>query len=230
MGKMRKRNRKRKRERILQLTGPGGISAHSARVRLRPSRPSSEERRRGRRRNAGPPARERGGLTALLGNGEARPGPVGGELRGGSPPSVRFSGGEVVAKHGRVKWVTRVGRIWPAGAYGGRSTAQWRVPAAAKPPVRFPATIGEAKWCLVIVSVWRSFGHSLIEQRKAREGEGSSPEQGRGHGGACLNVSGRREVGMAGVVWRRRGSSGSFYRRSGEGGGWGRRRAPVSSP
>jgi hypothetical protein len=50
-----------------------------------------------------------------------------------------------VAKHGRVKWVTGVGRIWPAGSYGGRSTAQWRMPAAVKPPVRFPATIGEAK-------------------------------------------------------------------------------------
>jgi hypothetical protein len=233
MGKMRKRNRKRKRERILQLTGPGGISAHSARGRgcvCGPVGPAARKRRRGRRRSAGPPARERGGLTALLGNGEARPGPVGGELRGGSPPSVRFSGGEVVAKHGRVKWVTRVGRIWPAGAYGGRSTAQWRVPAAAKPPVRCPATTGEAKWCPMIVSVWRSFGHSLIEQRKAREGEGSSPKQGRGHGGACLNGSGRREVGMAGVVWRGRGSSGSFYRHSGEGGGWGRRRAPASSP
>jgi hypothetical protein len=148
----------------------------------------------------------------------ARPGPIGGELRGGSPPSVRFSGGEGVAKHGRLEWVTMVGRIWPAGAYGGRSTTQWRVPTAAKPPVRFPATTGEAKWCLVIASVWRSFGHSLIEQRDAREGEGSSPEQGREHGGACLNSSGRRAVGMAGVVWRRRGSSGPFYRRSGEGG------------
>jgi hypothetical protein len=38
----------------------------------------------------------------------------------------------------------------------------------------------EAKWCLVIASVWRSFGHSLIEQRDARVGEGGSPEQGRG--------------------------------------------------
>jgi hypothetical protein len=98
------------------------------------------------------------------------------------------------------------------------------------PPVRFPATTGEAKWCLVIASVWRSFGHSLIEQRDAREGEGSSPEQGRGHGGARLNGSGRRAVRMAGVVWRRRCSSGPFYRRSGEGRGWGRRRAPASSP
>jgi hypothetical protein len=155
----------------------------------------------------------------------ARPGPVSGELRGGSPPSVRFSGGEGVAKHGRLEWVTMVGRIWPAGAYGGRSTAQWRVPAAAKPPVRFPAMTGEAKWCLVTASVWRSFGHNLIEQRDAREGEGSSPEQGREHDDACLNSSGRRAVGMAGVVWRRRGSSGPFYRRSGEGGGWGKRRA-----
>ena len=100
-----------------------------------------------------------------------------------------------MAKHGRLEWVTMVGRIWPAGAYGGRSTAQWRVPAAAKPPVRFPATTGEAKWCLVIASVWRSFGHSLIEQRDAREGEGSSPEQGRGHGGARLNGSGGGQRG-----------------------------------
>jgi hypothetical protein len=80
----------------------------------------------------------------------------------------------------------------------------------------------------VIVSVWQSFGHSLIEQRKAREGEESSPEQGREHGGACLNSSGRRAVGMAGVVWRRRGSGGPFYRRSeegGDGGGGEHRRA-----
>jgi hypothetical protein len=235
---MRKRNRKRKRERVLQLTGPGGnfgpLSAGArVRARLRPSGPAARKRGRGWRRSAGPPARERGGadgVTRQRRGGEARPGPVGSELRGGSPPSVRFSGGEAVEKHGRVKWVTGVGRIWPAGAYGGRSTAQWRMPAAAKPPVRFPATIGEAKWCPVIVSVWRSFGHSLIEQRKAREGDGSSPEQGREHGGACLNGSGRRAVGMAGVVWRRRGSGGPFYRRSEEGGGWGRRRAPASLP
>ena len=82
------------------------------------------------------------GVNGTEGGARARPGPVGGELRGGSPPSVRFSGGEGVAKHGRLEWVTMVGRIWPAGAYGGRSTAQWRVPAAAKPPVRFPATTG----------------------------------------------------------------------------------------
>jgi hypothetical protein len=134
-----------------------------------------------------------------------------------------------VAKHGRVKWVTRVGRIWPAGAYGGRSTAQWRVPTAAKPPVRFPATIGEARWCPVLVSVWWSFDHSLIEQRKAREGEGSSPEQGREHGGACLNGSGRRAVRMAGVVWRRRGSGGGPFigarGREGDGGDGEHRRA-----
>jgi hypothetical protein len=125
------------------------------------------------------PGREGGGADGVSwqrrGEG-ARPGPVGGELRGGSPPSVRFSGGEGVVKHGRLEWVTVVGRIWPAGAYGGRPTAQWRAPATAKPPVRFPATTGEAKRCLVFASVWRSFGHSLIEQRDAREGEGSSPE------------------------------------------------------
>jgi hypothetical protein len=178
------------------------------------------------------PGREGGGLTALLvteGKGGST-GPVDGELRGGYPPSVRSSGGEGVAKHGRLEWVTMVGQIWPVGAYGGRSTTQWQVPAVAKPAVRFPATTGGAKWCRVIASVWQSFGHSLIEQRDAREGEGSSPEQGRGHGGARLNGSGRRAVRMVGVVWRRRCSSGPFYRRSGEGGGWGRRRAPASSP
>jgi hypothetical protein len=41
-----------------------------------------------------------------------------------------------------LEWVTMVGQIWPAGAYGSRSTAQWRAPAAAKPPVRFPAMTG----------------------------------------------------------------------------------------
>jgi hypothetical protein len=30
-----------------------------------------------------------------------------------------------------------------------------------------------AKWCRVIASVWRSFGHSLIEQRDARGGKGA---------------------------------------------------------
>jgi hypothetical protein len=65
----------------------------------------------GRRRGAGPHAREREGLTALTatkGGGFDR-GLAGGESRGGSPPWVRFFGGEAVAKHGRVKGVTRVG-------------------------------------------------------------------------------------------------------------------------
>jgi hypothetical protein len=187
---------------------------------------------RERRRSAGPPARERGGLTALLGNGGVRGSTGAGRRRtprrfsAVGPVLWRGSGGE--ARAGEVGHGG--GANLACGGYGGRSTAQWRVLAAAKPPVRFPATTGETKWCLVIASVWRSFGHSLIEQRDAREGEGSSPEQGREHGGACLNSSGRRAVGMAGVVWRRRGSSGPFYRRSGEGGGWGRRRAPASSP
>jgi hypothetical protein len=97
--------------------------------------------------------------------------------RGGSPPLVRFYSGEVVARHGRVQGITGVGSIWPAGAYGGRSTAQWRVSAAAKPPVRLPSTIGGGEVCLVTVRVWRSFEPSLIGQRITREGEGSSPEQ-----------------------------------------------------
>jgi hypothetical protein len=63
------------------------------------------------------------------------------------------------------------------GAYGGRSAARWRVPAAAKPPVSFPAIIEWGKWRVVNVGVWRSSWHNLIERKIAREGEGSSPER-----------------------------------------------------
>jgi hypothetical protein len=91
----------------------------------------------------GPHAREREGRTALTARrkGGLDRGPAGGESRDGFPPWVRFFGVEAVAKHGQVKGVTRVGRILPAGAYGGRSAARWRVPAAVMPPVRLPATI-----------------------------------------------------------------------------------------
>jgi hypothetical protein len=91
----------------------------------------------------GPHASERGWLTALMateggGSTGARPAA---KSRGGSPPLVRFYGGEVVARHRWVQGITGVGLIWPAGAYGGRSAARWRVPAAVMPPVRLPATI-----------------------------------------------------------------------------------------
>jgi hypothetical protein len=156
----------------------------------------------GRRRSAGPPAREREGADGVDGNGggeRARPGPDGGELRGGSPPPVRFFGGEVVAKYGRVKWVTGVGLIGPTGAYGGRSAARWRVSAVAKPPVRFPAIIEWGKWRVVNVRVWRSSWHNLIERKIAREGEGSSPGQGRQHG--CASSIGSGESRGDGRSW-----------------------------
>jgi hypothetical protein len=51
------------------------------------------------------------------------------------------------------------------------------VPAAVMSPVRLSATIEVEKWHPVTVRVWRSFWHSLIGQRIAREGEGSSPER-----------------------------------------------------
>jgi hypothetical protein len=210
--------RRRKRARA------GALTAHLAQLRGA----TAGERRCG----AGPHARERG-ETMLTARREGRGldrGPVGGEPREGSPPSVRFCGGETVAKHGWAMGVTGVGRISPAGAYGGRSTARWRVPTAVMPPVRLPAIIEWGKWRPVIVRVWRSSWHSLIEQKIAREGDGSSPERWREHDGASLNGSGKRAVGVAGAVWRRRGSGESFYRRSGEGGGWRRRRAPASSP
>jgi hypothetical protein len=80
-------------------------------------------------------------------------------------------------KHGRVMGVTGVGRIGPVVAYGGRSAARRRVPAAVMPPVRLPATIEGEKWRPATMRVWQSFGHSLIGQRIAREREGSSPER-----------------------------------------------------
>jgi hypothetical protein len=103
----------------------------------------------------------------------------------------------VVAKHGRVKGVTGVGRILPAGAYGGLSAARWRVPAA----VMSPAIIGGEKWRPLTVRVWWSFDHSLIGQRIAREGEGSSPERRRERGGASSVGSGKKAVEVAGAVW-----------------------------
>jgi hypothetical protein len=79
-------------------------------------------------------------------------------------------------------------------AYGGRS-------AAVMPPVRLPATIEGEKWRPVTVRVWWSFEHSLIGQRIAREGEGSSPEQRGRHGGASSIGLGKKAVEMAGAVW-----------------------------
>jgi hypothetical protein len=64
------RNGKRKRKRNFQLAGSGGISAHpgaSARARRAcgPAGPAVRGDGGGRRRGAGPHAREREGLTAL---------------------------------------------------------------------------------------------------------------------------------------------------------------------
>jgi hypothetical protein len=86
-------------------------------------------------------------------------------------------------------------------AYGGRSAAQWRVPAAVMSPVRVPATIEGEKWRPVTVRVWRSFEHSLIGQRIARGGEESSSERRREHGGASSNGSGEKAVEVAGAMW-----------------------------
>jgi hypothetical protein len=159
--------------------GPVGASARG-RARFRSTWPSRAGRRRGTALRRGPARQREGGRTALTTRREGREldrGPVGGEPHGGSPPSVQFCGGEMVAKHGRLMGVTGVGRILPAGAYGGRSAARWRVPAAVMSPVRLSATIEVEKWHPVTVRVWRSFWHSLIGQRIAREGEGSSPER-----------------------------------------------------
>jgi hypothetical protein len=181
---MGKRKGKRKRERILQPTGPGGILAQKAPARAggRAFGP------------LGPAARGDGGGTALRrgpacqreGGGNGVNGTEGGTRSTGAGrrraprrfsavgPVLRWGSGggawAVDGGHG-------VGRISPAGAYGGRSAARWRVPAAVLPSVRFPVTIEWGKWRVVTVRVWRSSWHNLIERKIAREGEGSSPER-----------------------------------------------------
>jgi hypothetical protein len=90
--------------------GPPGRECARA-ARLRPSWPSCAGRRRGTAPWRGPARQREGGADGVDGNGGRGfdRGPAGDESRGGSPPWVRFFGGEVVAKHGRVKGVTRVG-------------------------------------------------------------------------------------------------------------------------
>jgi hypothetical protein len=159
-------NGKKKRRRNFQLAGPGGgFRPTRALARLRPSWPSCAGATAGNGAVARARMPERGrGLTALTateGGGFDR-NLAGSESRGGSPPLVRFFGGEVVAKHGRVQGITGVGLIGPAGAYGGRSAAQWRVSAAAWSPVRQLGAIGGGEVCLVTVIVWRSSSDSLI--------------------------------------------------------------------
>jgi hypothetical protein len=137
--------------------------------------------------------RERGrGLTALTateGGGFDRS-PAGDESCGGSPPLVLFFSGEAVAKHGRVLGITGLGLIGPAGAYGGRSAARWRVSTAAWSLVRQLGAIGGGEVCLVTVIERWSSSASLIVQRITRKGKRSSPERRGRHGGASSIGSG----------------------------------------
>jgi hypothetical protein len=179
------KKREKKKEKGFPASWAGGISAQQARARASgrafgPVGPAARGDGGGWRRGVGPTCQGEGvadGVNGTEKGGGLDRGPAGGEFRGGSLPWVRFFGGEAVAKHGRVKGLTGVGRILPVGAYGGLSAARWRVPAAVMPPVRLPATIEWEKWRPVIVRVWRIFEHNLIGQRITREGEGSSPER-----------------------------------------------------
>jgi hypothetical protein len=115
--------------------GPDGASARR-RARFRPTWPSRAGQRRGNGAAARARTPERGGRTALTARREGREldrGPVGGEPRGGSLPSVRFCGGETVAKHGQVMGVGRIlpaGGLWRpvhgtvVGAHGGDSAGE----------------------------------------------------------------------------------------------------------
>jgi hypothetical protein len=75
---------------------------------------------------------------------------------------VWFYGGEAVARHGRLQGIMGVGLIGPAGAYGGRSAARWRVSTVARSPVSQLGAIRGGEVCLVTVIVWRSSSTSLI--------------------------------------------------------------------
>jgi hypothetical protein len=183
--KMGKINGKRKRKRHFQLAGPGALAAQLAQLR------GSDDGER--RRGAGPHAREREGADGVDGNrgrGGLDRSPAGGESRGGSPPLVRSFGAEAVAKHGRVQGITGVGLIGPAGAYGGRFAARWRVSVAVWSPVRQLGAIGGGEGCLVTMIVWRSSSASSIVQRITRKGKRTSPERRGRHGGASLIGSG----------------------------------------
>jgi hypothetical protein len=112
---MGKRKGKRKRKRNSQLAGlEGGFRpTRRERARLRPSWPSCAGRRRGTASWRGPARQREGGADGVDGNGGrgVDRGPAGGESRSGSPPWVRFFGGEAMVKHGRVKGVTGWGEF-----------------------------------------------------------------------------------------------------------------------
>ena len=144
---MGKRKGKRKRERIFQPTGPGGILAQKAQARaggraFGPLGPAARGDGRGTALRRGP-ARQREEGTTL----RARRGGEGSTGAGRRRAPRRFSAVGPVLRWGSGggAWAVDgghgVGRISPAGAYGGWSAARWRVPAAVMPPVRFPATI-----------------------------------------------------------------------------------------
>jgi hypothetical protein len=110
-----KRNEKIKRKRISCLVGPRGVF-QPTRARLAAQLAQQRGDDGGGtalRCRAHMPARG-GGLTGAGGNGGrgrsagVRPAV---EIRGGSPPWVRFCGGEVVVRHGRGQAITGVGSI-----------------------------------------------------------------------------------------------------------------------
>jgi hypothetical protein len=133
---MGKRKGKRKRKRNSQLVGPGEISAHQARARLRPSWPSCAGQRRGTAPWRGPACQREGGADGVDGTeeGGARPGSgrrrvprrfsaVGPVLRWGSGGEARAGegghGGGANLACGGLWWSVR-GTV--AGARGGVAT------------------------------------------------------------------------------------------------------------
>jgi hypothetical protein len=55
-----------------------------------------------------------------------------------------------------------VGLIWPEGAWGGRSMAQWRALAAVKSPTRLSSAISEEEVCARLATERRSLRAKAI--------------------------------------------------------------------
>ena len=112
---MGKRSEKIKRKGFPAWLGRGGFWPTQRERGRRPSWPSSEGGTVGDGAVVRGPHASEGGFNGADGNGGrgerstgVRPAV---EPRGGSPPWVRFCGGEAVARHGRVQGITGVGLI-----------------------------------------------------------------------------------------------------------------------
>jgi hypothetical protein len=149
-------------------------------------------------------------------------------IRGGSPPWVRFRGGEGVVLH-------RAGAGDHRGGVNLTGGGLWRPIRGAVAGVHGGEVAGADAGCN------RRWGgvpcdRECVEELRALVNWTDDHWEGgngvhRSDGEAwrrLLDLLGERRRSWPELVWRGRGSGGSFYRRPGE--GWRGRRAPTSSP